>query len=364
MPPIAPDQQAITEFIEAAKQQGASDEFIVTLLKQRGFSERQIYATFATYYEGVTGKPIPTRGGKIEAAKDAFLHLVAFIALGVWAFSLGSLLFGLIEYYFPDTLQRPYSQWSRYRFSDQLAGIIVAFPLYLLVMRSIFKEAVRQPERLDSGVRRWLTYIALVIAASILLGDVVTFLAYFLRGDLTVRFVLKVLVLFLIAGGIFSYYLGSLRQETVFSSRNRLFGAAAAGIVLLSLAAGFFQVGTPGDQRKIAEDRRRISDFVTIASLIHSSWSRTTPKESFALPKSIDQVPTLSSGFANRPEDPVTHQEYEYRPGSGTTYQLCATFATDNRNDTSVSLSWKHPAGHHCFSLDAKEPNTQYPSSP
>src|SRR2546422_4461891 len=42
-------------------------------------------------------------------------------------------------------------------------------------------------ERAESGVRKWLTYIALLITAGALIGDVITFLAYFLRGELSVR---------------------------------------------------------------------------------------------------------------------------------------------------------------------------------
>jgi hypothetical protein len=45
-----------------------------------------------------------------------------------------------------------------------------------------------------------------------MIGDVVTFLAFFLRGDLTPRFVAKVAVTLFISGGIFWYYLGSLQD--------------------------------------------------------------------------------------------------------------------------------------------------------
>ena len=68
-------------------------------------------------------------------------------------------------------------------------------------------QAIRLPEKLESGVRRWLTYIALLLASATVIGDLVTFLSYFLRGDLTTRFVLKVVTVFVIAGGVFWYYL-------------------------------------------------------------------------------------------------------------------------------------------------------------
>ena len=46
------------------------------------------------------------------------------------------------------------------------------------------------------------------------IGDLVTFLSYFLSGELSVRFVSKVLTVFVIAGGVFWYYLLWLERPT------------------------------------------------------------------------------------------------------------------------------------------------------
>jgi hypothetical protein len=56
------------------------------------------------------------------------------------------------------------------------------------------------------------SYIALLIAAGVTIGNVVTFLAFYLRGELTSRFSAKVAVTLLISAGVFWYYLGSLRE--------------------------------------------------------------------------------------------------------------------------------------------------------
>lgn len=45
-----------------------------------------------------------------------------------------------------------------------------------------------------------------------MIGDMITFLAYFLHGDLTSGFVAKVAVTLLLSAGVFWYYLGSLRE--------------------------------------------------------------------------------------------------------------------------------------------------------
>jgi uncharacterized membrane protein len=81
------------------------------------------------------------------------------------------------------------------------------------VMRFILREVEKNPEKVESGVRKWLTYIALLVTAGIVIGDLITFLSYFLRGELTARFVLKALMVIAIAGSIFWYYLGFLKRR-------------------------------------------------------------------------------------------------------------------------------------------------------
>jgi len=52
-----------------------------------------------------------------------------------------------------------------------------------------------------------------VIAAGVLIGDLITILSSLLGGELTMRFLLKALVVFGIAGSIFGYYLSDLQKE-------------------------------------------------------------------------------------------------------------------------------------------------------
>lgn len=69
---------------------------------------------------------------------------------------------------------------------------------------------MQRPDLYDSGVRKWLTYIALVFAAIIVLADGIWFLEALLRGQLTLRFMLDSLVLLVIGGGVFTYYLATI----------------------------------------------------------------------------------------------------------------------------------------------------------
>src|ERR1700722_15727526 len=93
--------EALQAFVDAVKAKGGSDESLTGLLRQQGWSDKDIHAVFRRYYEGLTGLPIPVRGGGAgEAARDAFLYLLAFSTLATWATALGSLMFTFIDRWF------------------------------------------------------------------------------------------------------------------------------------------------------------------------------------------------------------------------------------------------------------------------
>ena len=205
--------KTLQEFLDAAKRQGASDESLVTLLRGRGWPEDDVYRALADHFENKSGVQVPTykRSG---SAKDAFLYLLSFSMLATWTIGLGSVMFTLIDRWIRDPLSPSINYYAGvyYQMADSLAYMIVAFPVYLLTMRSILREVRLHPEKLDSPVRKWLSYIALLIAAGVVVGDLISFLTYFLRGEVTARFVAKVSVVLVIAGGVFWYYLGSMQK--------------------------------------------------------------------------------------------------------------------------------------------------------
>jgi len=345
------ENQPLLDFIDAAKGHGASDEFVVALLRQNGWSERRIYQAFSLWYEGRTGKSVPGGGGRTEAARDAFLYLLAFITLGIWAIQLGALLFAAIDRAFPnpalDYTNAPFLSRSM---ANELASVIVGFPLFLLLTWWIVRGVQRQPERLESPVRKWLTYIALVITASTMIGDIVTFLACFLRGDLDVRFVLKVATVLVIAGGVFAYYLDSLRPDRLSPTRTRFFAITALAFVAFGVIVGFTQIGSPSLQRSASEDTRRLFDLSSLAQAVHLRW-QTRGHTDFKQDLQTAVQPAV------RMIDPVSGRIYEYAPLQGTSYRLCAIFARPS--PANVPAQWRHSAGYSCFTLDAVD-NVQF----
>ena len=190
---------------------------IENALKAAGWSPERVVDALRTYSTVAFAIPVPNPRPYVSA-REAFLYLVLYSTLFLSAYSLGDLLFGLIEKFIPD----PATSGSSYFYGDEdyrirwaVARLAVGLPIFLFTAHRISRMLRRDPSKQGSPVRKWLTYIALFIAAGFVVGDVITLISYALDGDLTSRFLLKVGTVALIAGTIFLYYLRDLgRDET------------------------------------------------------------------------------------------------------------------------------------------------------
>ena len=344
------------EYVAALKQSGADDQGVVAILRNAGWSEKDAVAVLASYYEARSGCAVPIRPSSIGGPREAFLHLLTFATLAVWCLAAGSLWFTLIDFWLVDPAAPV--------FGDPLAGmarglasVLVAFPIFLLVMRAVWRELIAGTAETDSLLRRWLTYMALFLAAGTLIGDLVAFVEHLLRGELTSRFVAKVVTVLVLAGGVFWFYVRSVQVRPADSRdllrRHGRLGAAIAGVfVLATLAFSFTQVGSPAAQRLAASDDRRSEDLEAIARIMRLRWTaggQTAPM----LPARLQDLPESS---VLRLNDPITGEPYRYRPVNGARYELCARFQTDTTRTTvgrARTMFQIHPAGDHCFAVDA-----------
>ncbi|HTZ99354.1 MAG TPA: DUF5671 domain-containing protein [Candidatus Aquilonibacter sp.] len=357
--PAHPD---LREFVERAKTSGVSDDSLVGILSARGWPEKEVYRALAEHYEKLTGIAVPGRRGAGTPAKDAFFYLLVFAALATWTIAFGSLAFTLIDRWLADTLfsQGYPAAYDLATANWSLASIIVAFPVYLLLSRAVVRDVRQHPEKLNSPVRKWLTYLALVIAACVFIGDLITALTYFLQGEITTRFLSEAFVVLALSGGVFFYYFGGLKESDSAGAQRKLTRDAwmallSAACVAVLLICGFGFTGAPRTQRTERADARRLQDLFALGQRISAKW-RTDRQ---TLPQHLDELRDIALS------DPVTRVGYEYIPGQGSQFQLCATFAMPSRNDdqSSQAKQWAHPAGRYCFSLDAAQPPESPPYS-
>jgi hypothetical protein len=209
---------ALTDFVNKALSSGASREETRRVLLEAGWAKDQVNDALGSFSEVDFVMPVPRPRARLSA-RDAFLYLVLFAMLYISAFHLGNLLFQVINLSLPDPLlQRQGISYdpaasARDAIRFATASLIVAFPVFLFTAHRIQKGVNEDPVRRSSGVRKWLTYLTLFIAACIIVGDLISLLYNFLSGELTVRVALKVVTVGVIAGGILAYYLRVMRAD-------------------------------------------------------------------------------------------------------------------------------------------------------
>ena len=201
--------QELNSFVRESLGKNQSRASIREALLSAGWQESEIAKALHSFAEVDFPLPVPRKKPYL-AAREAFLYLVSFITLYISAVSFGVLLFSFIDIWFPDVL---HPAFGREVSTNAVASLIVAFPIFILVTRRLRQAASQDPERKESLVRKWLTYLTLVVAAAVLIGDLIAILASLLSGEITVRFLLKALTVLGVAGAIFGFYLTSLQKE-------------------------------------------------------------------------------------------------------------------------------------------------------
>ena len=196
-------------FVKAGLERGLPRDQIREALVQAGWPLEQVSQALAGYADVPFPIPVP-RPSSAASSRETFMYVVMFTTLIVSAYSLGNLIFELINRAYPDPAQPAFgSTLQAIRWS--LASVIVAFPIFVYVASLIDREVRAQPIKRASRVRKQLTYVTLFIASVVLIGDVITVVYNFLGGELTLRFLLKVITVGAIAGSVFGYYLRDLR---------------------------------------------------------------------------------------------------------------------------------------------------------
>lgn len=193
-------------FIKEALNRGVAPDRIGAALVSAGWTRKEVDAALGEWVVTETGLAVP-RPKAYVSAREAFLYLVLFLLLGLVAWHLGSLLFALIDLWLPDEAEDYMAAARETQIRQGVAGLVVGAPLLFWIGLHIRKQRRTNPAMQRSRVRKWLTYLTLVIAACTLIGDAIGLVYSFLAGELTTRLLLKLLVVAAIAGAIFLYFM-------------------------------------------------------------------------------------------------------------------------------------------------------------
>ena len=293
--------------------------------------------------------------------KDFFVHIAAAIALYTAAGALINLVLSLIDYSFPDKLANYFSTSS---IAWPVSMLIVLIPLLYILEIVLKRDIARMPDKKDLWVRRWRIYLTLFLTGATIIGDLIVLVNTYLNGEITDRFIFKVLAILIIASVIFVYYiLDKSADSSKIVAWRKTFAWVGIIVVLISIISGFIIVGSPAKQRALRFDSQRINDLTNIQYQIVSYWQRKA-----ALPSTLTDLIDPIAGYIV-PADPNTQQSYEYSilatSSTPLSFQLCAAFdlqSQDNSNFTYPASqgNWSHGAGRVCFTRNVDK--SMYPA--
>jgi len=288
-------------------------------------------------------------------AKYTFYYLLSLVALIFMAISVGMVAFGIIDKTIPDILN--YYNYSSVdsRLKFAISALLISIPAFYSVSYLINKGLRCQELDKESPIRRWLTYFIILVSSLIILGSFVSLVNSFLSGELTVRFILKVASVLLIAGISFSFYLYDVKRESPEKKDRvtKIFFIATLFLVVSVFVAAWFFVESPQKTRARRIDNLILNNFSNLESSINSYYTYNKK-----LPEKISDL-SLNQQIYFNPEfalDPESKEEIGYNRINDTEFELCAYFRASNRedqNDPRLRLNGnnqEHDSGYQCLS--------------
>jgi len=288
-----------------------------------------------------------------QTAKFTFLYLLSLIALGFFAISAGNILFQLINKNIADIVESYNMLYNIQALRFAISSIIVAVPIYFVTVWQINKNLAGGLLDKDSGIRKWLTYLILLISSVVIIGDLIAVINSFLNGELTAKFALKTLTILVIAGIIFSYYLYDMKREKV-EKKDKIMSYyfyTTLVLTVLIFISGLLFVESPKEARLKRLDGEVINNLSNIENAIQIYYANedALPEDLSALVDGVDYIQ------AEDIKNAVTRKEFEYKITGKQDYEICTDFMRSNKEDKNTDYtygylndSWRHGAGYDC----------------
>jgi hypothetical protein len=285
-------------------------------------------------------------------AKFAFYYLLSLVALLFMSISVGIIIFQIINKNLLDPLEQGMFSQELLRFA--ISALLIATPIFYVLMRQIYINLAKSALDKDSAVRRWLTYFVLLVSSIVMIVWLIMTINNFFNGELTTKSILKTLTVLAIAASIFSFYLYDIKREKMDYKKDKII-MSFLGISLLAIIGVFvwslFVVDSPSATRNKRLDNTILDNFTNIDNALNEYYSKygKQPTDLNTLRTNVAYLSSISM------EDPTTKTPIVYRAKSDKEYELCATFRLSNRDDKELMTQynnerWSHDAGYQCLS--------------
>lgn len=281
--------------------------------------------------------------------KHFFLHFFVILMLYFFVINLITLIFQSINILIPDTIPRAVSSYaSRESIRFSLAFVIVVFPFFLISSFFLQKNYKENNFVEKMKIRKWLIYFTSFVIVSVAVFNLVAVVYLFLKGEVTLRFILKSISLLIILGLVFTYYTRDIRNKISLKERkNWLMGAIIIFFIFVIL--GIFLAGSPQKERLRRFDNQKINDLSQIERQVVSYYQKKGH-----LPEKLSDLESGMSGF-RIPLDLQTKEPYEYQINSEDSFELCANFNLSSKETKEevpfygVRGNFEYEEGRWCF---------------
>lgn len=294
---------------------------------------------------------------KGSGAFDAFLNLLSLITLGWMSIGLGITLFQIIDKFFSSGQINSLSYFSQPALKFGMASILIITPIFLVVINILHRAYKNSSLNPQSAIYRWLTYLVLLVAALNIIGRLIQLVFKLLDGDYTLSSLLKIFVVLVIAGCIFSFYIFDIKRID-YQKRSiisQMFFVIVVVVALASLVGGFLIVDSPAVARMKKQDQKRVSDLYALDSLLTSQYNSQN-----SLPED------LSAAKFKDFQDPVSGDIYIYQKLSDNEYEICASFSLEADQDLDYYRPWSggrdwefHGSGQECYQVMVEDYNNK-----
>lgn len=272
----------------------------------------------------------------MNLAKCAFYYMLSLVTLFITTISFGTVLFEIIDKFFPDSLEAFY--YSDTVLKSAFSSILIAAPVFYFIMNRIYANLKSGEFDKDAGVRKWMIYFILFVSSIIVISSLIGILNSFLSGALTTSFILKVLSILFIAVLVFGFYFYDIKRQDFEKGKvNRLFFIFSLILIIFSLVSSLLMIESPKEARGRKLDENILRDFNNIKFAIDDYYNSNE-----VLPVSLKEL---------RPVKYLEISDYDYGIVEDGVYKLCAEFSLSNLDKSRSYLDedWKHDKGYYCI---------------
>lgn len=216
---------SLTDYIRNKQAENKPENEIRDNLAQAGWDIKLIDDGFRSIQTGENSIPTPPSDVPRPITGysnmwDAFEHILMFISLYFMSTAFAMLLHQFTDKWAPGipNTESFYGYFSMSYYSDwvlksSLACLIVTFPLFAYFHLDINRRTLKNAFLRSIRIRKQLIYFTLIITFLILVKKVIETIFNLLNGDVSLNFILHLLITVGVSGAIFIIYLHQVRED-------------------------------------------------------------------------------------------------------------------------------------------------------